>query len=52
MACNINTHIQICEKNVLGVDKLKSMYKKPKVHGEKYWMFKYYQLLYFQMFKC
>ena len=32
---NINAHIQICEKNkVLGVDKLKSMYKKGKVHGE------------------
>ena len=39
-------------KKVLGVDKLKSMYKKGKVHGEEYWMFKYYQLLCFQMFKC
>ena len=27
-------------KNVLGVDKLKSMYKKGKLHGEEYWMFK------------
>ena len=50
---NINTHIQWCEKNeVLVVDKLKSMYKKGKVHAEKYCLFKYYQLLCFQMFKC
>ena len=39
-------------KKVLGVDKVKSVYKKGKVHGEKYWMFEYYQLLSFQMFKC
>ena len=39
-------------KKVLGVDKLKSMYKIGKVHGEEYWMFKYYQLFCFQMFKC
>ena len=35
-------------KKVLGVDKLKSLYKKGKVHGEEYWMFGYYQLLWFQ----
>ena len=28
-------------KKVLGVDKLKSMYKKGKIHGEEHWMFKY-----------
>ena len=39
-------------KNVLGADKLQSIYKKGKVHGKEYWMFKYYQLLCFQMFKC
>ena len=27
-------------KKVSDVDKLKSMYKKEKVHGEEYWMFK------------
>ena len=27
-------------KKVLGVDKLKSMYKEGKLHGEEYWMFK------------
>ena len=36
-------------KKVLGVEKLKSMYKKGKVHGEEHWIFKYYQLLCFQM---
>ena len=33
-------------KNVLGVGKLKSIYKEGKVHGEEYWIFKYYQLLF------
>ena len=28
-------------KKLLGVDKLKSMYVKGKVHGEENWMFKY-----------
>ena len=28
------------------MDKLKSMYKKGKVHGEEYFLFKYYQLLF------
>ena len=28
-------------KKVLGMDKLKSMYKKGKIHGEEHWMFKY-----------
>ena len=32
----IYPHIQKCEKNVLSVDKLKSMHKKGKVHGEEY----------------
>ena len=39
-------------KKALGLDKLKSMYKKGQVHGEEYWMFKYYQLLHFQIFMC
>ena len=30
------THAQICEKKALGVDKLKSMYKKGKEHGKEY----------------
>ena len=50
---NINAFIQMREKNkVLGVGKLKSMYKKGKVHGEENCLFKYYKLLRFQMFKC
>ena len=45
--------MQMCGNNkVLGVDKLKSMYKKGKMHGEEYCLFKYGQLLCFQMFKC
>ena len=59
---NINTHIEICEKNKVlglhivtrnrlscdyGLDKLKIIYKKEKVHGEEYCLFKYYQLLCF-----
>ena len=43
-------------KKLLGVNKLKSMYKKRKVHGEEYWMFKYYQSLCFKSscyhFRC
>ena len=34
------------KKKVLRTDKLKSMYKKGKVHGEEYWLFKYCQLLF------
>ena len=34
------------KKKLLGADKLKSMYKKGKVNGEEYWMFKYYHLLF------
>ena len=34
------------KNEVLGVDKLKSMYKKGKVHGEEYCLFKYCQLLF------
>ena len=45
--------MQICEKNkVLGANKLKSIYKKGKVHDEEYYLFKYYQLLCFQMIEC
>ena len=39
---NINVHIQICKKKkVLGVDKLKNMYKKGRVHGQECCLFKY-----------
>ena len=37
---HIYTYTNMWEK-VLGVDKLQSMYKKVKVHGKEYWMFKY-----------
>ena len=34
------------KNKVLAVDKLKSMYKKGKVHGEEFCLFKYCQLLF------
>ena len=45
------TYTDMWKNKVLGVDKLGSMYKNRKVHGEEHWLFKYYKFLCFQMFE-